>query len=170
MAAIPTLETQRLILSAPTLTDASAIAAMWSDPEVVRHIGNVPFSAEDSWARLLKYVGHWELLGYGTWIVRDKAGEFVGEVGLFDLHRAIDPAIEGPEAGWVLARSAHGKGYATEAVQAALAWGEQQLGARTFTCIIDYDNTASLRVAAKCGFREHARTVYKGTPVVMLRR
>ncbi|HEY5925125.1 MAG TPA: GNAT family N-acetyltransferase [Kofleriaceae bacterium] len=170
MAAIPTLETQRLILSAPTLTDAPAIAAMWSDAEVVRHIGNVPFSAEDSWARLLKYVGHWQLLGYGTWIVRDKAGEFVGEVGLFDLHRAIEPAIEGPEAGWVLARSAHRKGYATEAVQAALAWGEQQLGARTFTCIIDNDNTASLRVAEKCGFREHARTTYKQTPVIMLRR
>ena len=170
MAVIPTIETERLILSGPTSTDFPDIAAMWADPIVVRHIGGVPFSAEDAWARLLKYAGHWELMGFGTWIARERSGRFVGEVGLFDLHRAIEPAIVLPEAGWVLASDAHGKGYATEAMQRVLAWGEQQLGARTFSAIIDDDNTASLRVASKCGFREHARTTYKDTPVIMLRR
>jgi RimJ/RimL family protein N-acetyltransferase len=29
-----------------------------------------------------------------------------------------------PEAGWVMAPRAHGKGYATEAVRAALAWAD----------------------------------------------
>jgi RimJ/RimL family protein N-acetyltransferase len=170
VGAIPTIETERLILSGPTSTDYRDIAAMWADPDVVRHIGGVPFSDEDSWARLLKYIGHWELMGFGTWIVRDRAGTFVGEVGLFDLHRTIDPQVSIPEVGWVLAKHAHRKGYATEAVTRALAWGDEHLGRPTYGCIIDYDNTASLRVAEKVGFREHTRTVYKGTTVIMLRR
>src|SRR5262245_48128521 len=102
MASIPTLKTEPLILPGPTRADFPGLLAMWSDPEVVKGIGGVPFGDEDVWARLLKYVGHWELLGYGTWIVRDKMGAFVGEVGLFDLHRAIVPAIDVPEVGWVL--------------------------------------------------------------------
>jgi RimJ/RimL family protein N-acetyltransferase len=170
MVAMPTLETERLILRGPTSNDFAESAAMWSDPEVVRHIGGVPFSEEETWGRLLRYIGHWELLGYGTWIVRDKAGVFLGEVGFFDLHRAVTPKLEVPEVGWVLARTAHGKGYATEAVKTILAWGDKHFGARPFSCIIDVGHTASLRVADKCGFREHTRTHYKGKAIVVLRR
>ena len=170
MAAIPTLKTERLILRAPTATDFPQLLALWSDPEVVRHVGGVPFTEEDTWARLLKYIGHWELLGYGMWIVRDKDGGFVGEVGLFDLHRAIVPAMEVPEVGWVLARAMHGKGYATEAVRRVLVWGEQHIGPLQFSCMIDVDNAASHRVAEKCGFVEHARMTYKAAPVVVYRR
>jgi len=170
MAAIPTLKTERLILRGPTKADFPDLLATWSDPEVVRHIGGVPFGDEDVWARLLKYVGHWELLGYGMWIVRDKDGGFVGEVGLFDLHRAIVPAIDVPEVGWVLARSAHGKGYATEAVRRILGWAEQHIRPRQFSCVIDVDNHASHRVADKCGFHRHAELTYKATPVIVYRR
>ncbi len=170
MAEIPTLETERLILSAPTSTSFPDSVAMWSDPEVVRHIGGMPFTEEDTWGRLLRYLGHWDLLEFGTWVVHDRAGVFVGEVGFFDLHRTLEPALSVPEVGWVLARAAHGKGYATEAVQAALAWGDRHFGKRPFSCMIDTGNRASLRVADKCGFREHVRTVYKGTQVIVLRR
>jgi RimJ/RimL family protein N-acetyltransferase len=168
--AAPTLETERLILQAPTATDLADSVTAYGDPAVVRYLGGVPFTEEETWARLLRNVGHWQLLGYGTWIVRDKAGAFIGEIGFFDLHRTITPRLDVPEMGWVLARSAHGKGYATEAVRAAIAWGEPHFGARPFSCIIDEGNTASLNVAAKCGFREHTRTTYKNTPVIVLRR
>ena len=168
--AAPTLETERLILSAPARTDFPEQVAMWSDPEVVRHIGGVPFSEEETWARLLKYVGHWELMGYGTWIVREKTGGFVGEVGFFDLHRSVTPQLDLPELGWVLARRAHGKGYATEAVQRIVAWGDQRFGRVPFSCMIDTGNTASHRVAEKCGFRRVATSTYKGAEVVLYRR
>jgi RimJ/RimL family protein N-acetyltransferase len=170
MAEIPMIETERLILTGPTSTDLADCVAAWSDPEVVRHLGGVPFSEEDTWGRLLRNLGHWQLLGYGTWMVRDRAGGFVGEIGFFDLHRTITPALEVPEMGWVLAKHAHGKGYATEAVQAAIRWGAKHIASRTYSCMIDVDNVASQRVAAKCGFRERARSVYKGAPVILLRR
>ena len=167
---IPLVETDRLTLRGPTLADFAESAAMWGDPDVTRHIGGVPFSEEDVWGRLHRYVGHWVLLGCGMWVVRDKAGTFIGEAGFLEVKRAIVPPLDAPEVGWALSRDAHGKGYATEAVRAALAWGEQHWGSTHFTCMIDPDNAASIRVAEKCGFRPATPTSYKGSPTVIFRR
>jgi RimJ/RimL family protein N-acetyltransferase len=124
------------------------------------------------WARLLRYVGHWAALQYGYWVVREKAtGAFVGEVGFADFRREMKPSIEGlPETGWVLSPSAHGKGYATEAVRAALAWGDRAFHGKKTVCLIDPSNTASIRVADKCGYKEIARTTYKDLPTIVFER
>jgi RimJ/RimL family protein N-acetyltransferase len=58
-----------------------------------------------------------------------------------------------PELGWVLARDAQGKGHAREALAAVLAWGRAHFGAHRAACIIEPDNTASIRLAAGAGFR-----------------
>jgi RimJ/RimL family protein N-acetyltransferase len=111
------------------------------------------------------------VLGFGYWAVREKTtGRFVGEAGVGELRRDVEPSIEGtPEAGWAFAPSAHGKGYATEAVRAVLEWTDANLGPRS-VCMIDPGNTASLRVAAKCGFRERLHTTYLGDPTILLDR
>ena len=133
---------------------------MWANPIVTRFIGGKPSTREELWMRLMRNVGHWSLLGFGYWVVEVKAsGRFVGEVGFAELKRDIEPSFEGmPEGGWVLAPEAHGKGFATEAVKAILAWGDKHFAGRTTTCIISPENTASIRVAEKCGYREVART------------
>jgi RimJ/RimL family protein N-acetyltransferase len=170
--AIPALDTERLSLRGHRLDDFAESAALWGDPIVTRHIGGRPFTEEEVWSRLLRYLGHWALLGFGFWVVREKAtGRFVGEVGFAELKRDLEPSFEGaPEAGWVLAPWAHGRGFATEAVQAVLAWGAAQLGAARTVCMIDRENLASIRVAQKCGYREFSRTEYKGTPVILFER
>lgn len=168
--AIPTITTERLTLRAPQLDDFENSFALWSDPRVTQFIGGVPFTEEDVWSRLQRYVGHWALFGFGMWVVCDRDGAYVGEVGFLDARRAITPPLEVPEVGWVLRPDMHGKGYASEAVRAALAWAESTMSARVFSCIIDPDNAPSLRVAEKCGFREVARTTYKGTPTIVHRR
>jgi RimJ/RimL family protein N-acetyltransferase len=62
---VPVIETQRLILRGHRLEDFDALAAMWADPHVARFIGGKPATQEESWARLLRYAGHWRLLGFG---------------------------------------------------------------------------------------------------------
>jgi RimJ/RimL family protein N-acetyltransferase len=122
--------------------------------------------------RLLRYVGHWTLLDYGMWAVETRgSGEYVGDIGFFNAKREIDPSLgDEPEIGWVLASHAHGKGYATEAVRAVVAWGDRRFhGART-VCLIHPDNAPSLRVAEKCGYRELHRTTYKSQPAIVLGR
>ncbi len=168
----PDIDTERLTLRRPRLEDFDEALAMWSDPSVVRFISGKPSTREEMWARLLRYVGHWELLGFGFWVVREKStGRFVGEVGLGDFHRDIAPPLgESKEAGWVLSPSAHGKGYATEAVRAALRWNEERFGPERVVCIISPENAASLHVAHKCGFRERSRVSYKGEPILTFER
>ena len=168
----PTIETERLVLRAYRLEDFPHLAAAWADPEVVRYIGGRPSTEEESWTRLLRNNALWPMLGYGYWAATEKAtGRYAGDVGFADFKRDIEPSIKGvPEIGWVLAPWSHGRGYATEAAQAALRWLESALGPQRTVCIINDDNLASLRVAEKCGYREFARTQYKGSNVVMLER
>jgi RimJ/RimL family protein N-acetyltransferase len=168
----PVIETQRTILRAHRLQDFDAYAAMWADPVVTRFIGGKPRTREESWMRFLRHAGLWSLLGYGFWAVEDKAtGRFVGEAGFHDLKRDIEPSIEGiPEAGWALAPAVHGTGLATEVVGRVLAWGEETFGRTKTVCIIDPENTASLNVAGKVGYREVLRTTYHDAPTVLLER
>jgi RimJ/RimL family protein N-acetyltransferase len=137
---------------------------------VTRFIGGRPFTTEEVWARLLRYTGHWHHLGYGYWVVRETAsGRFVGEVGFADFKRDLSPSFDGaPEMGWVLATWASGRGFATEAVRAGLAWIDERF-ART-VCLINVDNSRSMRVATKSGYREWQRSTYKGSPVVLYER
>lgn len=165
------LETDRLILRAPCLDDYPDLHALWSDPEVVRHIVGAPLSAEDTWARLMRSVGHWALQGFGHWIVRTRDGGFVGEVGFVQLRRGISPWFDAaPEAGWVVRTAAQGRGYAAEAIDAALAWSASRWPGAETACIIGPDNAASLRLAERFGYRRDGEVVYRGRPTVVLRR
>lgn len=169
---VPNLETERLRLRGHRLEDFADSAAMWADPIVTRHIGGKPFSREEVWARMLRYVGHWSWLGFGYWALEEKAsGEFVGELGFADYKRDIQPSLDGtPELGWALATRVHGKGYATEAVRAAIAWGDEHFGRTRTACLIHPENLASIRVAEKCGYREFQRTTYKDHTVILFER
>lgn len=170
VAAAPVLTTGRLRLRAHRREDLDELAAMWGDPAVTRHIGP-PFSREECWSRLLRARGHWAVLGFGYWAVEERDGRrFVGEVGFAELERGI-AALDGvPECGWTLARWSHGRGYATEAVRAVLAWGDARLDVPHTACIIAPANEASLRVAAKCGYEQVGRTTYHGAPTLLLTR
>jgi len=158
---VPELSTERLVLRGPTLADFPHCAALWADPEVVRFIGGQVSTREQAWARLLRYVGHWELLGYGFWVATDRAtGRFAGELGVARFERDLAPALGDFEAGWVLAAWAHGRGLATEAMRAVLAWTDARFADRPTACLIDLGNTASHRVATKLGYRELGRRTY----------
>ena len=168
----PQIHTDRLLFRGHRLEDFEDCAALWGDPEVTRYIGGRPFTREEVWTRLLRYVGHWSLMGFGFWAITEKSsGRFVGEVGFAEFKRDIQPSIEGyPEGGWVLAKWAHGQGLATEAVRAATAWADAHLGSQRTVCMIIPENAASLRVASKCGYSEFARTSYKNQSITLLER
>jgi RimJ/RimL family protein N-acetyltransferase len=169
---IPTLETERLRLRGHGIDDFIPCAAMWADPNVTRHIGGKPQTEEESWARFLRYAGLWSLLGFGYWVAEDKAtGKFVGEVGFADYKRDLQPSLKGvPEIGWALTSQLHGRGYATEAVRAAVAWGDAHFQSARTACIIAPENLPSIRVAMKCGYQEFQLTAYKGRPTKMFIR
>ena len=169
---IPTLETERLVLRAHGLDDFEDCAALWGDAAVTRFIGGTPLTAEEAWSRLLRYAGHWSLLGFGYWVVEEKAtGKFLGEAGFADLRRAIEPPLgDTPEAGWVFASAAHGFGFAAEAVRAIHGWGRAYFSSPGAACLIHPENAASLRLAVKLGYVETGRSEYYGRTAFVLRR
>lgn len=166
------IETARLTLRPHRRQDFEDSAALWADPVVTRFIGGRPFTREECWARLLRYAGLWALLGFGYWTIRETTtGRFVGEAGFADFRRGTEPGFHGvPEIGWVLAPWAHGQGFATEAGRAILGWGEAHFGSGRTVCIIDPAHTASLRVAAKLGYRDASRGTYHGHDIILLER
>jgi RimJ/RimL family protein N-acetyltransferase len=168
----PILETSRLRLRGHCLDDFPQSAAMWADPVVVRYIRPTPFTEEESWARMLRHVGHWAMLGYGYWVVEDKnTGEFLGEAGFANFHRDTEPLLltNMPEAGWVFRAEAHGRGYASETVAAIVAWADSHFNGPT-ACIIEDKNVASIRVAEKNAYRPRQLITYRGEEVMMYRR
>ncbi len=174
---VPVIETERLRLRGHRPDDFADCVSMWADPLVTRYIGGKPLSEEDVWARVLRYLGHWAWLGFGYWVVEEKAtGEFAGEMGFSDWKREIQPSLKGvPELGWVLATRVHGKGYATEAARAAITWGDTNIvtaqpALGKAVCIIHPNHARSIRVAEKCGFKEVLRTTYKDEPTILFAR
>ena len=169
--AAPTLETARLRLRAHRLADFEPILAMMSDGETMRHISGAQ-PREEAWRRMLAGPGCWALLGYGYWVVeRLEDGAFLGQAGLADFKRDMEPSIEGlPELGYVFARHAHGQGYAGEAVRAIIDWADDTFTPEQVVAIIDADNTPSIRVAERAGFAHRECATYKGAPLLLFRR
>jgi RimJ/RimL family protein N-acetyltransferase len=163
---IPILTTSRLILRGPVLADFPGHAADRADPRVMRYMGKGDLlDDEEAFKGFLSMAGHWVVMDYGTWTVEEKAtAARIGAVGFADKKRPAEhPASGAPEMGWSFAASAHGKGYATEAVGAALDWGRGFFGAGARTvCVISTDNTASIRVADKAGFERFATATRYG--------
>lgn len=170
--AAPEILTDRLRLRAHRREDAETLIALWRDPVVVRHFGGQPMAPEDTWNRLLRYIGHWRTNGFGMWVVEDReTGAALGEVGLFEGRRGLGSRFDSaPEAGWVLCPAAHGHGHARAAMTAVLGWAEAEHHFARTVCIIDPANAPSLATAAALGYRPFGTCPYKGNEVLMFER
>ncbi|MGF7153496.1 GNAT family N-acetyltransferase [Novosphingobium gossypii] len=161
------LFTERLVLRPHTIGDLDHVLQLANDPAVHAFIRGLPTSREEAWHRLLRYAGHWSLLGYGMLAVFERSsGDFIGEVGLADFQRGLGPDFDGtPEAAWLFTGGSHGRGYAAEAMTVLLDWFEREYGPQRTVCIIDVANTASIKLADRLGFRPYGATVYREAAV-----
>ncbi len=152
-------------------SDVDYFAETHADEEVMRHVGG-PVGREDAWRRALTGAGFWGVLGIGLWAVERRSdGRTIGHVGFFDFQRDMQPSIAGePEMGWIFRPDGQGKGFATEAGQAALTWFDAAIGAVSVPAIIDLDNTASMRLAERLGFERQPDATYRDKPIGFFRR
>ena len=170
MTVAPTIETERAVLRAHTRADFEPFATMWADPAVTTHFGRT-FDRDESWGRFLRSVGLWPIMGFGYWAVEDReSGAYLGLIGIADFGRGI-PEITGvPEAGWVLAASAHGRGLATELVSSMMAWADTHIDAPETCCIINPTNEPSIRVAEKMGYAYLDRVPFEEGETLIFKR
>ena len=168
----PTVETPRLRLRAHTAADFPACVLLWNDPIVTRFIGGRPYTEEEVWQRVQRYAGSWMLLGHGFWVIEEKTtGKLVGEIGIMDAKRDIEPSFgDDRELGWALLPEVHGRGYASEALQAVLDWEHRIFNAPCLVALIDPDNAPSIKLARKFGFTVRARSIYKTVATIQFER
>lgn len=151
----PTIETGRLLLSLPGPRDYLLLRDLVADPEVHRFLGPRPQDpTTDMFSRAMRAAGSWQLYGYGLFLAHEKAGgAFVGQLGVFRSMRGFGKGFDDvAEAGWIVAREHWGKGYAHEAMRAALDWFDATQSTPRVVCMIERGNTASAALAGKLGF------------------
>ncbi|HEX5693531.1 MAG TPA: GNAT family N-acetyltransferase [Arenimonas sp.] len=140
------LETDRLVLRPVRAGDFEAWAAFCADPETMLHLGGVQPRAI-AWRSFLTTVGAWHVQGYSFFSVFERdGGQWVGRVGPWQPE-----GWPGTEVGYSLARSAWGKGYATEAAAACIDWAVDTLGWTDIVQTIAPDNAGSQAVARRLG-------------------
>ncbi len=149
----PLLSTDRLILREIERNDFDAVFRFMGNPAVTAHIGDGWATRTSAWQRFCQARGLWSLVGHGYWAICWRtSGQLIGLGGLGSFEREM-PELEGyPEAGYAFAPEAWGKGVASEALAAFVRWSDATLPSDEVRCIISEANTASIRVAEKCGF------------------
>ena len=141
-------------------------------PETFAFGDRLPLAEEESWARLLRHIGHWAAFGFGLFAVEERTtGALIGEVGLADFRRDIGADFDGvPEASWTIAPEMWGRGYALEAATAIHQWFAEQIPEGSTVCMIDPDNHRSHSIAAKLGYAAFAERSHRGKTVTLFRR
>jgi RimJ/RimL family protein N-acetyltransferase len=149
--AVSRIETPRLILRGWFEEDFAPYAALLADPQTARFItrGGRPYGEREAWSEMAFFIGHWQLLGFGMFVVEERStAVFLGRVGALQ-----PPGWPGFEMAWALIPSARGKGYAVEAARAAIGWSFDRFELGRVISIIDPRNAASQRVAERLGER-----------------
>jgi RimJ/RimL family protein N-acetyltransferase len=168
---IPTINTSRVTLRAMRAEDFTRFAEIWATPDVVTHISNGPRSKPQSWDAFLRNAGHWQISGFGQWAVQPRGhAQMAGQCGFFFGSRGLGEDFDTfPEAGWVLAPEAQGRGLGLDAVQAAHDWFDRVIAGRT-VCMITPDNVRSLKIAQALGYAPLRVTQVDGDPVRLMTR
>ena len=159
----PTIETPRLRLRPLASSDEADLVALDSDPEVMRYVGSpagVKSPAETAERARLRIRetqrGDYEPLGF--WRIEGRGDRAFHGVGA--LVRM--PESNDVEVAYRLARSAWGRGIATEAASALVAHALGPLGLPRVVAVTYPENQASQRVLDKLGFERRGIRDYKG--------
>ena len=177
------LHTERLLLTPFALTDLDLALEMWTDPEVVKYIGDVMTEAEvrQEMSDVTKRGGNG---GIGLWCIADRrSGEKLGDSFLLPLpidEEDTDFSLvvmgQMPDAeieiGFFFKPSAWGQGYATEVCERLLQFAFQEVSLNEVVSSIDEDNVASKKVLEKCGLLDRGRTrcYGKDSPIYRITR
>lgn len=145
------VETPRLVLRQWLASDRQPFAALNGDPNVTQYL--LPLTASESDALADRLAASIDEHGWGFWAVEAPGvASFIGFVGLKPLAPAL-PFAPGVEIGWRLARPYWGRGYASEAAEAALRVGFEQLGLEEIVAFTVPANARSRAVMDRVGMR-----------------
>lgn len=142
----PVIKTERLTLRPTRVSDAAALLPTFRDADAMKYWSHGPISSlrdmEGIIARNLPPQNRVE----GSFAITAGDDRAIGCVNFYNERDAMSGM------GYILERAAWGKGFVAEAVRGALVHGFTRLKLHRIWLEIDPRNTASVRIAEKCGF------------------
>ena len=163
-----TLRTDRLVFRPLQLDDLDLGIEMFTDPDVIRYVGKLK-TIEEVKMTMHKHVKRCADGCIGIWCVMDrKTSEKIGTAVLLPMPIDEDEInwglVEGPdipndniEIGYMLKKSAWGKGFATEICKRLLAFAFTQTPLKEVVATFDDNNLNSRNVLLKCGLKDKGR-------------
>ncbi len=143
-------ETARLKIREITVGDVPRLYELYADESITRYMEPLFPEQEKELEYTRAYIKNvYEFYGYGMWvIVLKESGEVIGRVGLESKE-----GMDGLELGFMLGVQYQHLGYACEACGAVLAYAGRELGAERFYALVNRENTASIRLCERLGFK-----------------
>jgi [ribosomal protein S5]-alanine N-acetyltransferase len=156
VAMLPALTTSRLTLRAASEADLDALWRLLTDPQVRRYLcDDRVLTRPEVQAMLAEATALWPA-GMGLWLLRGRAEDISGCVGLHPVSSDIiehAPHLAGEvEPSIALAPTHWGRGYAAEALRAVIAHGFATLGLARLVAVVDEPNVRSHRLMLRIGF------------------
>ena len=153
--------TPRLDHRALTPEDAEAFFALNSHPDVMRYTGETPLGSVEEARQAIARYPDFDTIGYGRWgCVLKQTQALIGFCGL----KYLDD-LDAVDVGFRFLPEYWGRGLATEACLASIAFGFDVLELQQIIALVRVDNGASIRVLQKAGMHQATRMLYDGLDV-----
>lgn len=150
---------------------ATELEPLMLDPRVWRTLqdpGEPPPTPSDVRRNTERKSAHWELHGFGQWLLRDRYdGLAVGRGGLQYTEAS---GVREVEIGWAVLPARWGSGFATALAETSIEAGFQRLGLDSVMAYTQPDNLASRQVMEKAGLVYEREIERAGLPHVLYRR
>lgn len=161
--------TRRLFAERPQHGDLEELTAFHRDAEMPGWLtGPVPETQIEDETRefLSAAIEHWELYGFGIWLLRDVEDHLLGRAGLW--HITVE-RVDEVELTYALRAEVWGRGLATEIGRALLDMAFRRFHLRSVVAFVPPDDQRTRRVIEKLGMRlqgevlrrEHAHMLYR---------
>lgn len=149
------IETERLLLRPLLATDSEPFFVMDSDPRVQRFVGNKPVTEIAQIHGAIKSIQQqYKDFGVGRWaVILKETNEFIGWSGLKFITESINGHKDFYEIGYRFIPKHWGKGYATEAGNAFIDYGFNELNVDAIYAYADKGNSDSHHVLEKLGMQ-----------------
>ena len=168
---IERVQTPRLICERMRMDQLPEVSRLLRDPRVAATLwpgGQAP-SQHEVVMSIADKERHWELYGFGLWLMRDReTGEMVGRGGLQRTTYVTD--LDEVEVGWAIVPERWREGLATELALASIAVAFGQLELTEIVAFTLPHNVASRGVMEKSGFGYEREILHVGLVHVLYRR
>lgn len=144
------LETERCIVREITVEDVDRLYELYADPSVTQYMESLFPTMEQEREYTRQYIRNiYELYEFGMWVIERKEDHLlIGRAGVEQ-----NEGMEGLELGFMLGVAYQHQGYAYEVCTAIMQYAYEELGVATLTLAARPENTASVRLIERLGFK-----------------